>query len=94
MKYRSAPALSEEVTSNFHPEKNIKRKTTAFIDKLKASQKDFKTLSDNAPDVICRFDKKLRQIYVNPAIEKATGIPIDDHIGKTLYELGMPNEFA
>lgn len=57
---------------------------------LRKSEELFRTLAENSPEIIVRFDKNLRHIYVNPAIEKITGIPRKDFIGKTNEELGMP----
>ncbi len=54
----------------------------------------FKRLGDNSPDVIVRLDLKLRHVYVNPAIEKVTGIRPERYLGKTNEELGMPGEFC
>lgn len=55
---------------------------------------NFQTLAENSPDVICRFDRELRQLYVNPAIERVTGIPTTIFMGKTPHEIGMPKPFA
>jgi PAS domain S-box-containing protein len=56
--------------------------------------KTFQELVDNAPDIIARFDRELRHIYVNPAVESATGIPAARFIGKTNEEMGMPAELC
>jgi PAS domain S-box-containing protein len=61
---------------------------------LMASKQEFKALADNSPDVISRFDKNLRHLYINPAIEKISGIPASKFIGKTSFEIGVPNEIA
>jgi PAS domain S-box-containing protein len=55
-------------------------------------EQDFKMLVENAPDIIFRFDNALRHVYVNSAVEKATGVPSHEFIGKTHEELGMPEE--
>ncbi len=57
---------------------------------LLKSEKRFRTLADNIPDIIVRFDENLRHNYVNPVISRITGIPRLDFIGKTNKELGMP----
>ena len=44
--------------------------------------KDYRTLLDNVPVLIVRFDTQLRRIYVNPAWEKAIGLSAADVIGK------------
>ncbi len=50
----------------------------------------FRTLADNLLDVIMVFDRNLRHLYVNPYVEKQTGIPHQQFIGKTHKELGFP----
>jgi two-component system, cell cycle sensor histidine kinase and response regulator CckA len=57
---------------------------------LQQREQEFRTLSENAPDIIARFDRELRHLYVNYAVEKATGRSVDDFLGKTNRELGMP----
>jgi PAS domain S-box-containing protein len=56
---------------------------------LRQREQEFRALAENAPDVIERFDRELRHVYVNPAIEKATGKSPSEFIGKTNRELGM-----
>lgn len=55
-------------------------------------EQEFKALVENSPDIISRFDREFRHVYVNPAIEKATGISQQTFIGKNHQELGMPEE--
>lgn len=55
-------------------------------------EQQFRALAENAPDIIARFDRQLRHIYINPAIAKATGIPPEKFIGKTNADLGFPEE--
>lgn len=59
---------------------------------LKKKEINYRTLTENIPDIISRFDKDLRHIYINQAIEKVSGLPASDYIGKTNEDLGMPNE--
>jgi len=61
-------------------------------DLLRRHEIEFRTLVQNSPDIILRFDRNLRHLYVNPAVEQITGIPPDTFIGKTDRELGMPEE--
>ncbi|HEY9628607.1 MAG TPA: PAS domain-containing protein [Coleofasciculaceae cyanobacterium] len=60
------------------------------ITERKAREEEFKALAENAPDIISRFDSRLRHLYVNPAVTKATGLLPQAFIGKTNAELGMP----
>jgi PAS domain S-box-containing protein len=61
---------------------------------LQRRQREFATLANNAPDIIARFDRQLRHLYVNPAIEQMTGIPAEQFIGKTATELGLADELV
>jgi PAS domain S-box-containing protein len=61
---------------------------------LSQRELEFKALVENAPDVIARYDEQLRHIYINPAVEVATGIPFQDFIGKNFQELGMPEAIS
>ncbi|MBP0001298.1 MAG: PAS domain S-box protein [Cyanobacteria bacterium SID2] len=57
---------------------------------LKQRERDFRTLAENLPDIIARFDRSRRYVYVSPAIEHFTGTPPHAFLGKTNRELGMP----
>src|SRR4030042_5402359 len=54
----------------------------------------FKTLAENAPDVIFRVDRNLRFIFVNRRMSEFTGIPKEEVHGKTLLELGLPRDIC
>jgi len=55
-------------------------------------EQEFRALVENAPDIIVRFDRALRHLYVNPAIEPITGRSPQSFLGKTNRELGMPED--
>jgi PAS domain S-box-containing protein len=59
-------------------------------EELHRRAQEFRALVENAPDIITRFDRQVRHLYVNPAIESITGIPITAFKGKTHAELGFP----
>ena len=63
-----------------------------FYDITMANQREqeFKALAENSPDIVARFDRKQRHLYLNKAIEKITALKRSDFIGKTNRELGMP----
>ncbi|MFZ5447295.1 MAG: sigma 54-interacting transcriptional regulator [Thermodesulfobacteriota bacterium] len=48
---------------------------------------DYRTLLENIPVLIVRYDTDLRQIYVNPAWEKATGLSSSDVVNKRVDEI-------
>ena len=54
---------------------------------LKRAELEFRTLAENAPDIIARFDRDGRYLYVNRAIERMTGVPVSDFIGRVAGEL-------
>ncbi|MGB9978408.1 PAS domain S-box protein [Methanobacterium sp.] len=56
------------------------------------SENEFRTLAENSPDIIARFDKKNRHVYVNPAAAEPYGLSQEDIIGKTHGEIGMDPE--
>jgi PAS domain S-box-containing protein len=58
-------------------------------EKLYQREQEFKALVENSPDVINRFDRQLRHVYVNPAVERVTGISPEKLIGKTNEKLGI-----
>jgi diguanylate cyclase (GGDEF)-like protein/PAS domain S-box-containing protein len=61
---------------------------------LRRREQEFRALVENATDVIVRFDRELRHVYVNPAIEKIIGIPRASLIGLTHAELTTDNATA
>ncbi|HEY9634283.1 MAG TPA: PAS domain S-box protein [Coleofasciculaceae cyanobacterium] len=61
---------------------------------LHRREQEFKALVENAPDVIARYDRQRRNLYVNPAIEWESGVPPHAFLGKTVSEIGYPEEFA
>lgn len=58
-------------------------------EKLHRREQEFKTLVENSPDIIVRFDSGMRHLYVNPAVEAAFGVPASAYLGKTKAEIGL-----
>ncbi|WP_422746170.1 sensor domain-containing diguanylate cyclase [Mycobacterium sp. WMMD1722] len=54
----------------------------------------FFTIVENLPDVVTRHDRQFRYVYVNPAIEAATGVSAEARIGKDHRETGTPEELV
>ena len=56
------------------------------------SENKFRTLVENSPDVIARYDREKRHTHANPAASKVYERSQEEIIGKTHSELGMdPN---
>ena len=61
---------------------------------LRASERELRAIADNSPDVISRFDRELRFVFVNAAIEDLSGFPAARFLGRTIAEMGLPPERA
>lgn len=61
---------------------------------LEESQRELQRLADNTPDILTRFDRDLRYVFVNLAIEKATGRAPTEILGKSNRDLGMPADLC
>ncbi|ABA90290.1 diguanylate cyclase/phosphodiesterase, PAS, PAS and PAS domain-containing [Syntrophotalea carbinolica DSM 2380] len=70
---------------------------------LLAREQDFRSLAENAPDAIVRYDRQLRRLYINPVLErllgqdKATllGKPFENHapVDMTAYQDALEKTF-
>jgi PAS domain S-box-containing protein len=63
-------------------------------DALARRERELEALAEHSPDIIVRFDRQLRHLYVNRAIEAASGMPASAFIGRTSAELGVPDTVA
>ncbi|RYY68404.1 MAG: PAS domain S-box protein, partial [Comamonadaceae bacterium] len=55
-----------------------------------AREHELEALTANSPDVLTRFDRGLRHVFVNAAVERITGRPREAFLHRTNRELGMP----
>lgn len=61
---------------------------------LQQREQEFRALVENAPDIIMRLDRECRYLYINPTVERQSGIPPAIFIDKTINELGAPEELV
>ena len=61
---------------------------------LAQSERDLRSVTDNSPDVLTRFDREFRYVFGNSMIEKVTGIPVAKILGKTIREAGLPDKLC
>lgn len=47
----------------------------------------------NLPDIVVRFDRGLRHVFVNAAMERVSGRPAESFLGRTLAEINNPGDF-
>lgn len=84
---RLIPAIERELR-----EAKNRRQQREAEEMLRKREQEFKALVENAPDIVARFDREWRYLYVNPAMEKDTGMPPHAFIGRTHEELNLhPN---
>ncbi len=57
-------------------------------------EEQYRAVVDNTGDYIMRYDKNFRHIYANRLALEATGLPIDQYIGKTHREMGFPDHLC
>lgn len=67
----------------------IKRIETA----LRESEEKFKALAENSPDIVSRFDKELRYIYINHG-SNTLGLAPENFIGKKLEKIAPTGEIT
>jgi len=56
---------------------------------LLESEAKYRALTEHSPDIIMRFDRHYRILYMNPAVTSALAVVPQDSIGKTHRELGF-----
>ncbi|NWJ95001.1 MAG: PAS domain S-box protein [Chloroflexi bacterium] len=61
---------------------------------LYGQEQQLKALIENTPDIISRFNREFRYIYINPVVEQVTGLPPHFYIGKNHQEVGVPEDKA
>lgn len=59
---------------------------------LRNSQSEFRMLAENSPDLITRYSRDLKYIYVNSTFEDVTGISATQFIGRNNLELDLDPE--
>ncbi len=64
------------------------------ITSFKQQEIQYRTLTDNTPDVITRWDMELRLVYANQALVERSGQPLQALLGRTNLEIGHPESIA
>ena len=86
---RLGPAVERELR-----DAEVRRQRRRVEAALQESTEMFRALAENSRDVIMRFDRDHRHLYVNPVVQQQTGISPQDFIGKTHAELGFPKDLV
>jgi PAS domain S-box-containing protein len=61
---------------------------------VRTREQQLHTLAENSPDILSRFDRNFRHVFVNQAATRNTGLGRDALIGRTNRELGMPPDLC
>jgi PAS domain S-box-containing protein len=61
---------------------------------LGALSQELRALAEHSPDLIARLDPRGRILYINPAGADLLGRPVEDWLGKTLADAGVPREVS
>ncbi len=61
---------------------------------FRLQEERFHSVTENTPDIIARFDKEYRYVYINDAGAKEYGIPKKDFFWKTDKDLGIDGEMT
>ena len=61
---------------------------------VREREQQLHTLAENSPDILSRFDRNFRHVFVNQAATRNTGLTREALIGRTSRELGMPPELC
>jgi PAS domain S-box-containing protein len=61
-----------------------------LLNELEGERALLNSLLDNAPVGFGFFDHELRYLRLNPALAEMNGVPLEDHLGRTLFDV-LPN---
>jgi PAS domain S-box-containing protein len=86
---RLVPAVQRELR-----EAEIRRERKRASDALRESEERFRTVFETATDCISILDRNMRYTHVNPAMEKAFGLPASRVVGRTPEDLYPPEQVA
>jgi len=61
---------------------------------LAGRERELRSLTKNIPDGLTRFDRQLRFVFANSVFEHIAGRPLAAILGKTVYEMGLPEQLC
>lgn len=80
------------------PSGRVRGALAAFVDitsrkaaeeQLRERERQLTTLAENTPDILARFDRNFRYVFVNSAVSQALGLPAEAVLGRTKREVGI-----
>lgn len=82
---RLIPAVQRELD-----DAEVRRKHKQAEQALRRSEQNYRSLVESSTDIIMRFDKENRHLFINPSVKGVFSLDPDDFIGKSHRELGFP----
>jgi PAS domain S-box-containing protein len=73
---------------------NLKEREQEKTRELEEKEEKYRTITENSPDVIMRFDPQMRFVYISPNITSLSGKSPEEYIEKTHREVGYPGNLA
>ena len=70
------------------------RRNNAADELVLKSREEFRTLAENIPDIIARYDREMRYRYINPAGARFFGLEQDKFTGKTCEDFNLQPDFC
>ena len=61
---------------------------------LAQGARELRSVTENTPDMLARFDRQLRHVFVNSVIHKIVSQPLAEILGKTHRQLGVPKNLC
>jgi PAS domain S-box-containing protein len=77
----------EELGQKLRPHREKGRATRQISEELQSSEEKFRTIFENARDMIAFVDLEGKIVEINPIVEKLFGVRREDAIGKYFYEI-------
>jgi diguanylate cyclase (GGDEF)-like protein/PAS domain S-box-containing protein len=56
---------------------------------LKRWAEEWRALAENSPDIIARYDKNKKRVFINSTVEREMGIPVHELLGKHIHAGGL-----
>ncbi len=81
--YVGALGMVTDITDRRQAEQALAEKT-----------RHLESVTENSPDVLFRYDRELRHVFINRRAETLTGWSAEHHLGKTHRELGLPESLC
>ena len=61
---------------------------------LRQRERELRSVTENTPDLLTRFDRQCRHVFANSEVEKIMGHPAAEVLGKTHRQLGLPKNLC